>query len=60
MDAAVRALIVHAFDCAWNILTSNRALLDEGAAALLARETLGEEELRAFATRIIRPPQDAA
>lgn len=56
----MRALVIQDFERARDILAANRAFLDEAAAALLERETLGEEDLRAFATRIIRPPQDAA
>ncbi|MGK2898440.1 MAG: ATP-dependent zinc metalloprotease FtsH [Burkholderiaceae bacterium] len=45
IDAAVRALVDEAFARATALLTERRALLDEGAARLLAQETLTEAEL---------------
>jgi cell division protease FtsH len=45
IDQAVRALLQSALGRAVRILQANRAALDEGAAALLARETLSAEEL---------------
>jgi cell division protease FtsH len=45
IDQAVRALLQSALGRAVRILQTNRAALDEGAAALLARETLTAEEL---------------
>ena len=52
IDRAVRELVGKAFRRAREILEANRNLLDESAGLLLERETLDEEELRAFATRI--------
>jgi cell division protease FtsH len=52
IDRAVRDLVGRAFRRAREILDANRDLLDESANLLLARETLAEEELRAFAARI--------
>ncbi len=46
IDAAVRDLVRAAGDRAEALLTRNRALLERSARDLLARETLGEEELR--------------
>jgi cell division protease FtsH len=45
IDQAVRALLQSALGRAVRILQTNRVALDEGAAALLARETLTAEEL---------------
>ncbi len=45
IDRSVRSLLEGALDRAVRILQTNRAALDEGAAALLARETLSAEEL---------------
>ena len=45
IDVAVRAHLDGALGRAVGILTVNRAELDEGAASLLAHETLGAEEL---------------
>ena len=52
IDRAVRDLVGRAFRRAREILDANRNLLDESANLLLERETLAEEELRAFAARI--------
>jgi ATP-dependent Zn protease len=41
----VRSLLESALNRAVSILQSNRAALDEGAAALLAHETLSAEDL---------------
>lgn len=49
IDRAVRDLVDRAFRRAREILDANRNLLDESANLLLERETLAEEELRAFA-----------
>ena len=54
IDRAVRDLVGRAFRRAREILDANRNLLDESANLLLERETLAEEELRAFAARIRR------
>ena len=51
IDRAVRDLVRRAFRRAREILDANRNLLDESANLLLERETLAEEELRAFAAR---------
>jgi cell division protease FtsH len=49
IDSAVRALVDEAFDRATAVLSERRALLDDGAARLLARETLTEAELQPYA-----------
>ncbi len=48
IDAAVRRLVEEAFERSVAILRTQRARLEEGAARLLERETLGEEDLRAL------------
>jgi len=45
IDAAVRAFVDEAFARATSVLTERRELLEEGAARLLAQETLTEAEL---------------
>ena len=45
IDCAVREIVKRAFEKALAILTARRAVLEKSAAALLQKETLGEEEL---------------
>jgi cell division protease FtsH len=52
IDAAVRALVEDAFKRAVAILTANRALLDQSANELLAKETFSSEELKSIAARL--------
>jgi cell division protease FtsH len=52
IDRAVRELVGKAFQRARAVLEANRGLLDESANLLLQKETLDDEELKAFATRI--------
>jgi cell division protease FtsH len=49
IDDAVRERVQQALDRALTLLRERRAVLDEGVAQLLARETLSEDELRALA-----------
>lgn len=51
IDCAVRALTEAAFTRATRLLTERRAVLEEGSARLLARETLNEDEILA----LVRP-----
>src|SRR2546427_1296022 len=51
IDEAVRRLVDAAFTRATDILTARRALLEEGAQLLLAKETLTEAELAPLAQR---------
>lgn len=44
----MRRLVEEAFERSVAILRTQRARLEEGAARLLERETLGEEDLRAL------------
>ncbi len=48
IDAAVRRLVEEAFERSVSILHTQRARLEQGAARLLERETLNEEDLRAL------------
>jgi cell division protease FtsH len=56
IDCAVRQLTEAALRRATDILTQRRAVLEEGAARLLARETLNEDEILA----LVRPAAPAA
>ncbi len=49
IDAAVRTLVEEAFQRAFAVLKDRRSQLEEGAAQLLAQETLTEAELRPYA-----------
>ncbi len=63
IDVAVREIVESAASRARAILIANRALLDEGARELLARETLGDAELAGLLGRVRpedRRPQVAA
>jgi cell division protease FtsH len=48
IDAAVRKIISDAFERAVAILEQHRAVLDEGAALLLSKETLNEADLESL------------
>jgi ATP-dependent Zn protease len=48
IDCAVRTIVDSAFHKAAGIVDRERAQLDRGAQLLLQKETLGEEDLRAF------------
>jgi cell division protease FtsH len=62
IDMAVRELIDNAFKTAVEILTPNRALLDEAAKGLLAKETFSTEDLKKIANGLSPSgqPQTAA
>ncbi len=55
LDVAIRGLVEAAQAQARRILEANRALLEEGAAQLLARETLADGELAALLGRVAAP-----
>jgi cell division protease FtsH len=59
IDVAVRALIEDAFTRARAILQANLALLRQGAAALLAHETLSGSDLQTLAAAVRLPPPEA-
>src|SRR3989475_302585 len=53
IDVAVREIVDAAFERARAVLTRNRPILEEGAKALLAKETLGDAELSAVLEKVI-------
>jgi cell division protease FtsH len=55
IDVAVRQLIEAAFAKAVSILTANRTLLSEAAAALLAKETMSADDLSGIAAKLSPP-----
>ncbi len=55
IDAAVSGLVAEGFAAATQLLTRHRALLERGAALLLERETLAEDELRELAIELRSP-----
>ncbi|WP_315584515.1 ATP-dependent zinc metalloprotease FtsH [Actinomyces viscosus] len=57
VDAEVRALLDTAHREAWEILTRNRAVLDELAEELLTRETLLEKDLERIFSRVVKQPE---
>ncbi len=60
IDTAVRALIEDAFTRARAILQANLALLRQGAAELLAHETLSGSDLQTLAAAVRLPPSEAS
>jgi len=52
IDVAVREIVDTAFERARAILTRNRPILEEGAKALLAKETLADAELSAVLEKV--------
>ena len=60
IDMAVRDIVDGAFQRSRQVLLANRDLLTEGAAELLARETLADGELAALLGRVRREAQRAA
>ena len=57
VDAEVRSLLDTAHREAWEILTRNRAVLDELAEELLTRETLLEKDLERIFEGVIKQPE---
>ena len=55
IDVALRGLVEAAHGRARRILEANRALLQEGAGQLLAKETLADAELAALLRRVVSP-----
>jgi cell division protease FtsH len=53
IDVAVRDIVQSAFERAKRVLAKNRALLDESARDLLAKETLADRELAAVLTKVL-------
>ncbi|MEK7691449.1 MAG: cell division protein FtsH, partial [Bdellovibrionota bacterium] len=52
IDLAIKKLMDDAYARATSVLTTNRPVLDDSAAALLARETLTESDLAPFFGRL--------
>jgi cell division protease FtsH len=59
IDTEIRQLIDKAHDEALEILTDNRAKLDEIAAALIEKETIEKEDLVALLDGLVKRPQRA-
>jgi len=57
VDAEVRSLLDTAHREAWEILTRNRAVLDELAEELLTRETLLEKDLERIFADVVKQPE---
>ena len=57
VDAEVRSLLDDAHREAWEILTLNRAVLDQLAEELLSRETLLEKDLERIFEGVIKQPE---
>ncbi|WP_167149189.1 ATP-dependent zinc metalloprotease FtsH [Actinomyces sp. ZJ308] len=57
VDVEVRALLDAAHREAWEILTRNRAVLDELAEELLTRETLLEKDLERIFSGVVKQPE---
>ena len=57
VDDEVRNLLDTAHREAWEILTRNRAVLDELAEELLTRETLLEKDLERIFSRVVKQPE---
>jgi cell division protease FtsH len=55
IDCAVRAIVSDAFERTVGLLGERRELLEEGAARLLERETLNEDELQGLRRRLPQP-----
>jgi cell division protease FtsH len=54
IDVAVREIVAAQFERARGVLARNRALLDESARALLAKETLADQDLAGVLGRVSR------
>ena len=57
VDAEVRSLLDAAHREAWEILTRNRAVLDQLAEELLSRETLLEKDLERIFAGVVKQPE---
>ena len=57
VDAEVRSLLDDAHREAWEILTLNRAVLDQLAEELLSRETLLEKDLERIFAGVVKQPE---
>lgn len=59
IDALVQELVARVFNRTLGLLRSHRQALEEGAAMLLSRETLSEEDLRGLVSREPESPQES-
>jgi cell division protease FtsH len=57
VDAEVRLLIEQAHDEAWQVLNTNRDILDNLAKELMEKETLDHDQLAAIFTKVKRLPE---
>ena len=57
IDQEVRHLIDAAHDECWEIMTTNRHILDELATRLLEKETMLEKELAELFSSVIKSPE---
>jgi cell division protease FtsH len=55
IDAAIRAIVMGAFERAFRILQTNREVLERCARELLARETLDEQDIQRLTVDLARP-----
>ena len=60
IDAAIRSIVMDGFERATVILSANRDVLERGARALLEKETLDEDAIRALAQDLRRVDPDAS
>ncbi len=60
IDAAIRSIVMDGFEHATVILSANRDVLERGARALLEKETLEEDAIRALAQDLRRVDPDAS
>ena len=58
IDRALKDLVASAFETARRVLETNRKLLEDGAADLLAHETLGQADLEKYAARLVKASSD--
>jgi cell division protease FtsH len=57
IDSEVRALIEQAHDEAWQVLNTNRDILDKLASELLEKETLDHDQLAAIFEGVVKLPE---
>jgi cell division protease FtsH len=60
IDAAIRSIVMNGFEHATVILSANSDVLERGARALLEKETLDEDAIRALAQDLRRVDPDAS
>jgi cell division protease FtsH len=60
IDCAVRKIVEQVYEGAESILTENRAVLEESAAALLENETLAEKDLQPLFAKVAKRDTEAS